>query len=208
MRHRWLVLALAGAAFALAACSGDDDDGGSGLDCQPGEPGCVLRQVVHWHADIAMYINGEAFDFGDPAYLSTEDEELSENVHVHDPRHSVVHVHREQSTWDEFFRSLGMKVTDFCITLADGTEYCEVEGGENQLTFVVNGVLVDSIREMDLADLQRTLIWYGPEEPDVVLAEWPSRVTDQACIPSGNCIARAPLTPELEPCSVFNETCN
>jgi hypothetical protein len=196
-------------AFALvaAACSGNDDDGGNGVDCQPGDPGCTLRQVVHWHADIALYIDGESFDFGDPAFLSTEDRELNENVHVHDPRHSVVHVHREQSTWDEFFRSLGMKVTDFCITMPDGTELCEEDGGD-QLTFVVNGVLVDSIRELDISDLQRTLIWFGREAPDEVVAQWASRVSDEACIPSGNCLARAPEDPELEPCSVFNETCN
>lgn len=194
-------------AFAFVACGDDDDAGGPGPDCQSGEPGCVLRQVVHWHADIALYIDGEAFDFGDSKFLSTEDRELSENVHIHDPRHSVVHVHREQSTWDEFFRSLGMRVTDSCITLPDGAELCEEEGG-SQLTFVVNGTLVDSIRELDISDLQRTLIWFGPESPEKVLAEWASHVSDQACIPSANCQARAPENPEEEPCGVLSSTCN
>lgn len=206
MGKRLMLAGMVAAAMALAACNGNDD-GGGGTQCEPGDPACTLRQVVHWHADIALYIEGEAFDFGDPAYLSTEERELSENVHVHDPRHSVVHVHREQSTWDEFFRSLGMRVTDFCITLPDGTELCEEEGG-NQMTFVVNGVLVDSVRELDLADLQRVLIWFGPEDPEEVLAGWASRVSDEACIPSANCQARAPENPEEEPCSVLNDTCN
>jgi hypothetical protein len=196
------------AAIVLLACGGDDDDGG-GLgpgQCDPGDPSCTLRQSVHWHADLAMYINGEPFDFGQEQFLSTEERELGAAAHVHDPRHTVVHIHLEQTTWDEFFKSLGMKLTDFCITMADGEEICADD--TNTLTFVVNGVPVDSIRELDISNLQRTVIWYGAESAEDVAAMWSTVVSDEACIPSGDCQARAPEDPELEPCSVLNDTCN
>jgi hypothetical protein len=193
--------------LVAAACGGNDDD--NGLlpgQCEPGDPSCTLRQPVHWHADIAMYIDRTPFNFGDPEFVSTEERELSASVHVHNPRHTVVHVHLEQTTWDEFFRSLGMKLTDYCITFADGEELCVDD--ENKLTFVVNGIRVDSIRELDISDLQRTLIWYGPEDAEEVVANWEEYISDESCIPSASCADRLPEDPEEEPCSVVNDTCN
>ena len=60
------------------------------------------ERLVH-----ARALLGQRFDFSDPAFVSTEDHTLSPNVHVHKPRFTVVHVHREGTTWDEFLRSLG-----------------------------------------------------------------------------------------------------
>ncbi len=201
--------ALVSLALFAAACGGDDDDGPNLApgECVVGDPSCTLRQAVHWHADLGLYINGEEFDFDQPQFVSTEDEELSDAAHIHEPRTNVVHVHLEQTTWNEFFTSLGMKVSDRCVTLAgDAGEYCADD--TNNLTFIVNGVRVDSIRELDITDLQRTLIWYGPETADDILPMWQDLVTDEACIPSAKCADRMPENPEDEPCSVLNSTCN
>lgn len=197
-----IVLLLVAAAAVAAACGGDDDNGGDPTAPTTGE----LRQAVHWHADFALYINGEQFDFNTPDFVSTEDEELNENVHIHEPRYTVVHAHREQSTWNEFFTSLGMKVTDTCVTLKDGTEYCE--DGQNHLDFLVNDVPVDGIRDLDISDLQRVLIWYGPETADQMVGRFNDLVSNEACIPSERCAERVPENPEPEPCTISNDTCN
>jgi len=176
--------------------------------CEPGDPGCELRQKIHEHADFAVVIRGQQFDFGQKQFISTAEKELSPNVHIHSPRHTVIHIHREQTTWDEFFRSLGFELTDTCITLPAGERYCNT--ATEKLKFVVNGVRIDSIMFEDLQGLSRVLISYGPETDDQVMQQY-AHVTDQACIPSGLCLARGTGSGEHgepEPCTVSDNTCN
>lgn len=174
---------------------------------QPGEPGSTLRQDVHWHADFALYIRGEEFDFSDPQFISTADDELGKAVHIHEPRHNVVHVHLSSSTWGEFFESLGFTLADTCIGLPGGEDFCET--ADDDLTFIVNGVEVDSLRFQYIGDLDRVLITYGPEAADELLEGWDTLVGDEACIPSGTCSARFPEGGlENEPCSVGSTVCN
>ena len=120
---------------------GGDEEVKSATDC-PSD--CTLRQEVHWHADFALYLRAERFDFNDEQFLSKDAGlPLSKNVHIHEPRYDVVHVHREQTTWHEFFVSLGFELTDTCIR-APGTELL-CSSTTERLTFYVNGVQVDSI---------------------------------------------------------------
>lgn len=155
-----------------------------------------LRQPVHWHADFALYIRGERFDFNRPEFVSKEGEEKNPWVHIHEPRYSVVHVHREQTTWDEFLRSIGFEITDTSITLPNGEELKNTDS--EQLKFYVNGVRIDTLMFQDILDLNQVLISYGPEsDADVLEQQWPA-VTDEACIPSGLCKSRG--LPADEPC--------
>jgi len=186
-------------------------DGGGGhtiniSQCDPAEPGCELRQTVHWHADFAVVINGETVDFGVPEYVSTVDDEKSIYAHIHDPRHSVIHVHYEQTTWAEFFESLGIQLGDGVLVMADGTQY--VNNDTQKWHYVKNGVLVDTLRFTDIGNLDRALFIYGDETPEEALAAWLD-VSDEACIPSGLCADRLPPGGiEDEPCSIGSSVCN
>ncbi len=181
----------------------------------PIEEGCELRQKVHWHADFALFTNGTKFDFNKPEYISTESDEKSDAAHIHDPRHTVIHVHLEQTTWSEFLSSLGMKLQDPSqlstvaqtqLTLADGTVLKQSD--TNTFKFFVNGVRVDGIAAMDISDLDRVLISYGPESEDEARAQFDT-VSDEACIPSELCRDRLPPGGvEAEPCSKSGTTCN
>lgn len=73
---------------------------GDGPGPEPETPtlGGKLRQPVHWHADVALYIRGKRYSFDQERFFSTAEDELSENVHIHEPWPVVVHVHREGST--------------------------------------------------------------------------------------------------------------
>lgn len=164
-----------------------------------------LRQPVHWHADFAVFVNGERFDFNKPEFISKEGEEKNPWVHIHDPRPTVVHVHREQTTWDEFMRSLGFELTDSKLVLPDGTAYESGSGGT--LKFYVNGVRVGSIMFEPIADLGRVLISFGPESDSQVWESQVPAVTDQACIPSELCLDRIPAVPEPEPCTKSSGSC-
>ncbi len=173
--------------------------------CEPGTPGCELRQSVHWHADFALYIRGERYDFNQPRFISDEADELSGNVHIHNPRHHVVHVHREGTTWREFFDSLGFELTDQCLTTPDGERLCASD--TERLSFVLNGVRLDSLAFVDITDIDRALISFGSETEGELLEQY-AQVTDEACIVSLLCAERAPEGGiEEEPCAGRSE-CN
>jgi hypothetical protein len=209
-----LALVLGALAVVMSSCGGESAP--AELPCPPGTPGCELRQQIHEHADFALFIRGHQFDFGRPEFISVEGHEKSENVHIHDPRHTVVHVHREQTTWDEFLRSLGFELTDptvgtptekACLKLPAGERLCTT--ATESFKFVMNGVRIDGIADLDIAGLSRLLISYGSEsEADVFQNQWP-RVSDEACIPAGVCQARGSGAGEHgEPCAKASGQCN
>ena len=167
--------------------------------CEPGTPGCELRQPVHWHADFALYIRGERYDFSQERFISDEEDELTENVHIHNPRHNVVHVHREGTTWREFFHSLGFELTDRCITTPEGGHYCTSD--MERLSFVLNGAKLERLAFQDITDIDRALISFGSETDEELLAQY-ELVTDEACIVSLLCMERVPPEGiEEEPCT-------
>jgi len=195
-----LSLAVVALAVLLVLNLGDDDDA-------PASSG-TGRVPTHEHADFLVMIRGVKFDFDKDEFLTVEgDTPVSNNVHIHEPRASVAHVHTTLTTWDEFFNSLGFTLTDpsfpgisgerVCMTLPDKTKLCN--SATETWKFVANGVPVDGMANVNISDLSRVLFSYGPETIEDVLAkQWPE-VTDQACIPSELCLDRGGA--EDEPCT-------
>lgn len=190
-----IIVGAALTALGIFAFTRGGDDGLASFE------GGSLRQPTHQHADLALIIRGEKFDFNQPQFLSAgeEDEEISPNVHIHAPRVNVVHVHTTHTTWDEFFKSLGFELSDTSLTMPDGVEYAS--GGEETLKFVVNGVPVDEIQFQEITDLDRVLISFGPESIDEVLARQWQFVTDEACIASETCRERIDPAEPTEACT-------
>lgn len=182
---------LTGAVVALAVLLvvNSGESGPVTVVCEPGTPGCELRQPVHWHADFALYIRGERYDFDQERFYSDMETELSENVHIHRPWHVVVHVHREGTTWREFFDSLGFQLTDGCLTLPEGEQLCNSE--TERLSFILNGVRVDALAFQDITDIDRALISYGSESEAELMQQY-AKVTSEACILSQLCRKRIP----------------
>lgn len=199
-----LSLAVIALAVLLILNMGDDGDSGSNA------PNTGARPITHEHADFAVVIRGEMFDFSQPQFLSdTEGNELSENAHIHARRFTVVHVHSALTTWDEFFRSVGFQLTDpsfsgvtaaqTCMTLPDGEKLCNTE--TERWSFIANGVPVDGMALVNIGDLDRVLFSYGPETPEEARDRYYDLVTDQACIPSVLCTERIPADEPPETCS-------
>ena len=198
-----LVAAVVALAVLLILNSGDGEP--DVVVCEPGTPGCELRQEVHWHADFALYIRGERYDFNQERFVSDEEDQLSENVHIHGTRDSVVHVHREGTTWREFFDSLGFELTDQCLTTPEGEQLCNSD--TERLSFVLNGVRLDGLAFQDITDIDRALISFGSESDEQLLEQY-AQVTDEACIVSLLCEERVPEGGiEEEPCQ-GRGTCN
>ena len=188
-----LVAAVVALAVLLVLNSGDSEP--DVIICEPGTPGCELRQSVHWHADFALYIRGVRYDFDQERFFSSEEDELSENVHIHEP-FLVVHVHREGTTWREFFDSLGFELTDQCLTLPEGEQLCNSDA--ERLAFILNGVHVDGLAFQDITNIDRALISFGSESDEDLMQQY-AAVETEACILSGLCEERVPeggLPPE------------
>lgn len=172
-----------------------------------------LRPPQHVHADFHLVVRGQRFDFNKPEFVSTEEKHLSENVHIHAPRFTVVHSHRFGTTWDEFFRSVGFRLSDptngaragqICMTFPDGTRLCNT--ATESWKFVVNGVRIDGVANLDIQDLNRVVISYGSEDDAALMTQY-ALVSDEACIPSEVCVARIPPGEPSELCSKSEVTC-
>jgi hypothetical protein len=72
---------------------------------------------------------------------------------------NTLHRHATGVPVGEFFRSIGMNVTDSCFTLENGTNYCS--NGNSNLEFYINGNKTDSIANYVIKDDDRILIVYG-----------------------------------------------
>jgi hypothetical protein len=171
------------------------------------DPNCKLRVPAHIHADFALFIDGEQFDFSMPEFVEEEDEGAHPYIHIHPERFTVIHVHLSGTTWTEVFESLGFGLKDptlagveeatTCLAMPDGEELCN--GTEKQLRFFINDTEVDGIGLLDVQHLSRVLITYG-DSSDEEIEQQLSAVTDQSCIVSGLCKERE-IPGEVEPCS-------
>lgn len=186
---------------------------GVGADAiQKASPAVSLGDATHQHADFAVFIEGKQFNFDQPQFISTDTKETDAYVHIHEPRPTVVHVHKLGITWDYFFHSLGFKLDDpsfaavtpdkTCLTVPTGEKYCQT--ATETFKFYVNGVKVDGVSNTGIHDLDRVLISYGSETESDVVANQLTKVTDQACIPSERCKDRIPVGEPPELCTVSN----
>ena len=108
----------------------------------------------HVHAAFAVKINGEKLNFSQPQY-----QVRSKYIHVENNDGNTLHRHATGVPIGEFFRSVGMNVSDSCFTLENKTNYCS--NGNSNLEFYVNGNKTASIANYVLKDNDRILIVYG-----------------------------------------------
>ena len=144
-----------------------------------------LGEKVHEHADFAVYLNGEKFDFKAAKYQSSDTNPLDPDAHLHDGNGDVTHKHRKGITLGYFFKTLGMKFDNQCFTTDDGKQYCNT--ADKKLTLYVNGKANDKFGNYEFTDLDRILIAYGDETG---VADQITSVTDLACMYSEKCPER------------------
>ncbi len=162
----------------------------------PATEGDTHTDAYHGHANFAVMLNGTAFDFTKDAYQSIEGKELNPNVHLHNKRGGVVHTHKENSTWQEFFKSLGMDLTKNCFVESKTIKYCTA--GDQKLSVVLNGTQLTEWDNLPINDVDRLLVSYG-KYTSAELQEEFKKVTDDACMFSEKCPDRGKID-EKEPC--------
>jgi hypothetical protein len=125
---------------------------------------------THYHANFAVYINGQREEFKDFTYYeevaactSAYVNNPKGRVHMHDAKNDVIHVHDTRVTYGNFFENIGWALgEDFIAT----RERVYQNDQTNQVTYILNGERVDSIAPRVIGNLDRLLIWYGPASAD------------------------------------------
>ena len=156
--------------------------------------------VVHVHGDFRLYIGDERIRFTDEKYQSSTAHTHHASLHFHDGNDEVIHRHADNVTFSEFFASIGLTITNDCLTLDTGVKHCT--DTDNKLILFVNGTPVSDITSYIFAEKDRIFMYYGnPTNPK--LPEYIASVTDIACMYSGTCPERG--TPPTESCGLTCE---
>ncbi|MBI3027027.1 hypothetical protein HYY70_02845 [Candidatus Woesearchaeota archaeon] len=110
---------------------------------------------THLHADIKVYINGQAIDFSQSKY------QLKNSlIHFEDKIGDVAHTHATGLTLGHLFKSIGIYFNNECINI-EGKNYCNENS--KRLKFYVNGKINNEFDNRLIADLDKYLISYGDE---------------------------------------------
>lgn len=124
------------------------------------------EEEVHYHANFAVFINGQQEQFKNPIYYTEIEESCTvvqkitphERAHMHDNVNNVVHVEDEAVTWGQFFQNLGW-VVDPTVIRAANKLY--LPDDQNKISFILNGKAVDNIVRTVINDEDRLLVNYG-----------------------------------------------
>jgi hypothetical protein len=116
---------------------------------------------THEHTAFKLFINGQTIDFSQPKY-----QVKSQYVHFENGDGDTIHKHATGVDIGFLFETLGIKFTNECIIMDDGTEYCN--DGNNTLKFFVNGVRNNMYNNYVLMDGDRILLSYGSEGQEQV----------------------------------------
>lgn len=125
---------------------------------------------VHYHANFALYINGEKDEFNSATFYeetqscSADEIGPKSRVHMHDQESDVVHVHDDGATWGHLFANLGYSLGNTNIQTDSGV-YVDKES-DKELTFILNGKKVSAIANETIDSEDVLLINYGKESKD------------------------------------------
>ena len=150
-------------------------------------------EKYHVHADFLIYIRDEKIDLAEAIYMTTAEQELHEHAHLHDGNGEVKHLHSPEITFVEFMNSLGLNLTDDCLTY-EGEKYCSNETEQLRL-FVNDESFIGDITEYEITDEDRLLIYYGVYDEEVITSRM-NEVKNDACYYSGTCPERGIAPPE------------
>lgn len=107
----------------------------------------VENERVNLTASFEVYTPGVKRIFTDPKYHNQ-----SEDVYITAEDPGTIYVKKRGITWDDFFKTLPMKLTKECLTTGTGQQFCNGQGGS--LKFFTNdqenpNALDEEIKEGD-----------------------------------------------------------
>lgn len=136
--------------------------------------------AVHYHANFALYINGQHEMFQGAQYY-TETVMCTANIamtpmgraHMHDNVNNIIHVEDHAVTWGQFFANIGWTMGPNFMQAPDGTLY--VENGKLKLNVILNGqdyTDLGNMANMVIKDQDKLLVSYGSESNSMLMQQY------------------------------------
>lgn len=128
--------------------------------------------AVHYHANFALYINGQQEQFKSSKYytevsacaINHSVKQPTERAHMHENVNNVVHVEDNSVTWGQFFTNLGWTLGPTFIATPDGKIYSE--NANKKLNLFLDGqdyTGFGGLQNNIIKDKDRLLISFGAE---------------------------------------------
>ncbi len=114
----------------------------------------VFQETKEIQATFTIITNGTQRIFTDPKYHT-----LSPDVYLQADSPNTVHVKKIGVTWNDFFKTLPMKLTHTCLTTGTGQVFCT--NTANRLVFYVNGKVEQYALDKSIKDGDELLVTYG-----------------------------------------------
>lgn len=142
----------------------------------------VQKHDTHYHANFALFVNGERDEFKSFTYYeeiaACSSEQLNDphtRVHMHDSINHVVHVHDQAATWGALFANLGYTLDNSVLVTNDGIF---VDGQDGKLQFYLNDKLVTSISNEVINSEDVLLIDYGSGDEATIKTHYNEIIQD------------------------------
>jgi hypothetical protein len=113
---------------------------------------------THEHISMLVFIDGERINFNQDKYMLKD-----KYVHFEDADGTTIHKHAIGITLPYFFSTLGIDLTQKCITLDTGRQYCNSPSNNKVLKVIVNGKTVEDVNSYELRHKDKILINYGDD---------------------------------------------
>ena len=87
----------------------------------------------------------------------------SPDVYIETSDPTIIHVKKIGITWEDFFKTLPMKLTKDCLTTGDGETLCNGKNGT--LKFYLNDIETPNLLDRQIKDGDKALINFSPQQP-------------------------------------------
>lgn len=119
-------------------------------------------EEVAFEASFVIFTDGTLRSFASPKYHY-----LSEAVYIGENPYSVI-VKKQAVTWDDFFETLPLSLTNDCLVTGDGDRLCN--SLRKQLKFYLNGEPKPGLLDKEIKPLDLAVIIYGSESQEQIEA--------------------------------------
>jgi hypothetical protein len=136
--------------------------------------------VVHYHANVAVFVNGQREEFKGPQYYqevsvcAQHGATPAARTHMHDNINNVIHVHADAVTWGEFFQNIGWGIGTNYLASADKVY---VADDTSEVNVLLNGRNVTGLTDISttvIQDKDQLLVSYGNIPNDQLKQEFKS----------------------------------
>lgn len=125
---------------------------------------------VHYHANFAVFIDGQRERFENPFYYEEvtscnleAGNEPEHRVHMHDKANDVIHVHDGAVSWGNLFQNIGWNINKEYINTS---EKLLVDDSHKKVSFILNGEPMSDVTGKVIGSKDRLLVSYGSESDD------------------------------------------